>query len=145
MSGLRQRHKLDKAIWVERGQRRRDTGEQMCRHKKADLVIVEPKRGLSCNEARGPRKGRFLFFSPQSCSLFLLFPCKGDVKTRRCFLSRGSKEIGQSLVRMCSPNCLTGPPISTYFASPPTSHPLTSARHPDLLGRRGGFFLLLLL
>lgn len=51
---------LDKAIWVERGRRGRDTSEQMCRHKKADLVIVEPKRGLSCNEARAPVRGRFL-------------------------------------------------------------------------------------
>lgn len=51
---------VDKAIWVERGRRGRDTVEQMCRRKKADLVIVEPKRGLSCNEARAPRRGRFL-------------------------------------------------------------------------------------
>lgn len=39
----------------------------------------------------------------------------------RFFLSTGSKEIAQGPARMCSPNCLAGPPISTYFASPPTS------------------------
>lgn len=32
----------------------------MCGHEKADLVIVEPKRGLNCNEARVSRRGRFL-------------------------------------------------------------------------------------
>lgn len=56
-SGLRGTARTKQFGWVKRG---RHTGQQMCGHEKADLVIVEPKRGLICNEARASTRGRFL-------------------------------------------------------------------------------------
>lgn len=44
----------------------------------------------------------------------------------RFFLIADSKEMMQRRVRMCSPNSLTAPPISTYLASPPTTVPFFS-------------------
>lgn len=63
----------------------------------------------------------FFFFC--SCTLFLVFLTKGDVMMMESFFLRAdSKEMIQRLARMCSPNWLTAPPISSYFAS----HPLVA-------------------
>lgn len=67
--------------------------------------------------------------------------------TERYFLRTDSKEIGQSPARMCSPNCLTGPPISTYSAplpAPPLhlQDPQSSVTAED--ERRDSFFSLLI-
>lgn len=90
----------------------------MRRHKKADPVIVELKRRPSRNEARAPRRGRFL---SEAAPLFFSSSPK-----KRWWRWRGSSSA-QALGRSPGdpqefglPNCLTGPPISTYFASPPT-------------------------
>lgn len=57
--------RVDKEIWVEHGWR--DRSVETCRHKKADLVIVDPQRGLSCNEAHARVRAGFL---PKAASSF---------------------------------------------------------------------------
>lgn len=110
--------------------------------------LTSPKRALSCNEARAPRRGRFL---SEAASPFF----SSSAMAERCFLDADSKEIGQILARMCSSNCLTGPPISTYSAPPPLTparqNPHLSVtyeeeeRHffPVLIGRDDGMIVIL--
>lgn len=62
-----------------------------------------------------------LFFFEAAPAFFLT---KGDVMMmERFFLTADSEEMIHRPARMCSPNCLTAPPISTYFASLPTKVP----------------------
>lgn len=60
------RERETKHIWIEHGRCGRDSGKNLRRHKKADLVIVKSKSRLSCNEARAARRGRFLSTAPSS-------------------------------------------------------------------------------
>lgn len=128
---------LDKAIWVERGRREEDTQVNRCADiRKLTSSLSSQRVGWAVmRHVRPEEEDSFPGLHP------LLFLGKGAVMTKeRFFLSTGSKEIAQSPARMCSPNCLTGPPISTYFASPPTS-PFYISQTPSPLSLvRGGCF-----